>query len=116
VLEAWIALGLLAALAGSAVALAVAPDALLVAGFWIAVAGLAFGVPTGLVYHLALHRSLRAAGRLPARWWLHPTALHGELPRGDRPRVLAWCAAGALGFVVSVVGCALVALGALRLA
>lgn len=113
-LEAWIALGLLAALAGCAGALLVAPDALLLGGFWLTLAGLGFGVPTGLVYHLALRRALRAAGRLPARWWLRPTALHDELPRADRARVLAWCAAGAAGFVVSVLGCVLVALGALR--
>jgi hypothetical protein len=114
VLEAWIALGLLVALGGCAAALAVAPDALLLGGAWVAAAGLAFGVPTGFAYHVALRRSLRAAGRLPARWWLHPTALHGEIPHADRGRVLAWCGAGALGFVVSVLGCALVALGALR--
>jgi hypothetical protein len=116
VLELWIAIGLLGALAGCAAALAVAPDQLLLGGFWLVVAGLAFGVPTGLVYHVALRRSLRAAGRLPARWWLHPTALHGVLPAHDRTRVLAWCGAGALGFAATVVGCALVALGALRAA
>jgi hypothetical protein len=116
VLEAWIALGLLAALAGCAGALAVAPDVLLLAGFWIAAAGLAFGVPTGFVYHLALRRALRAAGRLPARWWLRPTALHGDLPPARRRHVLAWCGAGAAGFAFSLLGCALVAIGALRAA
>jgi hypothetical protein len=116
VLEAWIAVGLLVALAGSAGALAVAPDLLLLIGFWVAAGGLAFGVPTGLVYHLALQRALRAAGRLPARWWLHPTSLHDDLPPADRFRVLAWCAAGAAGFAATVLGCALVALGAFRAA
>jgi hypothetical protein len=116
VVEAWIALGLLAALAGCGAALVAAPDALLVGGFWVALGGLAFGVPTGFVYHLALRRSLLAAGRLPARWWLHPTALHDELPSADRRRVLAWCGAGAAGFAATVLGCALVALGALRAA
>jgi hypothetical protein len=116
VLEAWIAIGLVAALAGCAAALALAPDALLVGGFWIAAAGLAFGVPTGFVYHVELRRALRCAGRLPARWWLHPTALHGDLPVRDLGRVLAWCVAGAAGFAVTILGCALVALGALRAA
>ena len=115
-LEAWIAIGIVVGLAGCAAALALAPDALLVGGFWTALAGLAFSVPTGLVYHLALRRALRAAGRLPARWWLRPTALHGELPDADRFAVLAWCAAGAAGFAASLLGCALVALGALRAA
>ena len=113
-LEGWIALALLVALAGGAAALAVAPDLLLLGGAWLTAAGLAFGVPTGLVYHLALRRALRAAGRLPARWWLRPTALHGALPEPDRLRVLAWCGAGAAGFALCVLGCALVALGALR--
>lgn len=112
--EAWIALGLLVALGGCAAALAVAPDALLLGGAWIVAAGLALGVPTGFVYHVALRRSLRAAGCLPARWWLRPTALHSELPPADRSRVLAWCGAGAAGFAITVLGCALVALGALR--
>lgn len=113
-LEAWIALGLVAALGACAAALAAAPDALLLGGAGLAAAGLAFGVPTGLAYHLALRRSLRAAGPLPPRWWWRPTALHGELPGADRRRVLAWCSAGAAGFATTVLGCALVALGALR--
>lgn len=113
-IEALVALALLMALAALAAALAVAPATLLMAGFWLAVAGLAFGIPTGLVYHVALHRSLRAHGRLPARWWLRPTALHGRLPEADRARVLAWCGAGALGFAVSMAGCALVAVAAWR--
>jgi hypothetical protein len=114
VLETWIAFAALAALAGCAAALAVAPDALLLGGFWVTAAGLAVGLPTGFAYHLALRRSLRSAGRLPARWWLHPTALHGALPDADRARVLAWCGVGAAGFAVSLLGCSLVALGAWR--
>jgi hypothetical protein len=114
VLELWIALGLLAALGALAVLLVVGPPSLVVAGFWLAAVGLAFGVPTGLVYHLALRRALGAAGLLPARWWLHPTALHGEIPAGDRARVLAWCYVGAAGFLVTVLGCALVALAVWR--
>jgi len=116
VLEIAIVLGLLATLAGGATVLALAPDLVLLGGFWLVVGGLGFGVPTGLVYHVLLHRSLRAAGRLPPRWWLHPTALHGALPARDRTRVLAWCGAGALGFAATVLGCALVAISALRAA
>lgn len=112
--EIAIAVGLLLALGAVAVVLAVAPATLLVAGFWIAVAGLAFGVPTGAIYHVALRNSLAAIGRLPARWWIQPTALHDALPERDRVRVLAWCYAGALGFVVTVAGCALVAIAAWR--
>lgn len=112
--EIAIAFGLLAALGALAAALAVAPAALLVAGFWITVAGLAFGVPTGLYYHVALRRSLLAANALPARWWWSPTALHDAIPEADRFRVLAWCYAGAAGFLVTALGCALVAIAAWR--
>lgn len=115
-LEAGIALALLAALCAGGAALLAAPDALLVGGAWLTAAGLAFGVPTGLVYHLALRRALLGAGVLPARWWLHPTALHDAIPAPARRRVLAWCGAGAAGFLVTVLGCVLVALAAFRVA
>ena len=82
--EIGIAVVLLAALGALAVALAVAPATLLVAGVWLVASGLAFGVPTGLLYHVALRRSLLAAGRLPARWWWSPTALHDAIPDADR--------------------------------
>lgn len=87
---------------------------LLVAGFWLVVAGLAFGVPTGVVYHWELWRALRARDRLPPRWWLRPTSLHGELLPRERLRVLSWCYAGAAGFGVTALGCLVVALGAFR--
>jgi hypothetical protein len=112
--EIAIALGILLAFGALAAALAVAPAALLVAGFWTVLVGLGFGVPTGLLYHVALHRSLRAAGTLPPRWWWSPTALHHLLPDADRTWVLGWCYAGAAGFLVTVLGCALVGLAAWR--
>jgi hypothetical protein len=114
VAEGWLALGLLAALGALALAMAAPPELLLVAGFWTAALGLAFGVPTGFVYHVALRASLCEVGRLPPRWWLRPTALHGAIPDGARRRVLAWCYAGAAGFVVSLFGCVLLAFAAYR--
>jgi hypothetical protein len=113
--ELLIALAILGALGGLAALLMVAPATLLIAGFWIAVAGLVFGVPTGAIYHVALRNALLDAQRLPPRWWLQPTALHGEIPNAARARVLAWCYAGALGFLVTVAGCALVAIAAFRI-
>lgn len=115
-LEAGIALALLVALGAGGAAFVAAPDALLVGGAWLSAAGLAFGLPTGLVYHLALREALLAAGALPARWWLRPTALHDAIPAASRRRVLAWCGAGAAGFLVTVLGCALLALAAFRVA
>ncbi len=112
-LETALVLGTLLALGlGSAAWAGLAPDALLLAGFWLIVAGLTFGLPTGAVYHLALHRSLQRAGSLPRRWWLHPTSHHRLLPAADAPSVLAWCRAGALGCAVVFLGCAVAGLGA----
>jgi hypothetical protein len=112
--ELLIALGICAALGAVAALFAAAPASLLLAGFWTTLAGLALGIPTGLLYHLALYRSLVACARLPARWWVAPTSLHHLLPDADRARVLAWCVAGAAGFAISVLGCALVALALWR--
>lgn len=114
-LETLLAALLLLALGGVALALCSAADALVIAGAWIVAAGLAFGVPTGLVYHVALHNSLVRAGTLPARWWLRPTAFHPRIPTDDRGWVLAWCSAGAAGFGVTVLGMLVMAVGAVRM-
>ena len=115
-LEVALVLASLAALSGGVWAwTALAPDALLAAGLWAVVAGLAFGLPTGLVYHVELRRVLAAHGVLPRRWWLRPISLHPLLPPEDSFRVLAWCRLGALGCAVAFLGCAVFALGAFRL-
>lgn len=83
-----------------------------IAAGWYAVgAGLLLGVPTGLVYHVQLARVLGARGRLPARWWVRPVALHAELAPGERARVLPWFAVGGAGFGVVVLGCAAIVAG-----
>jgi len=79
------------------------------------VIGFVLGVPTGFWYHVALGRALRPRGQLPDRWWLKPSALHSLLLPEERPRVLRWFYAGGLGFVVTVVGCMVLAGAALRL-
>lgn len=115
VLEVGIAVALLALLGATGIVLVVPPETLVVTGFWVAAGGLAFGVPTGLVYHLMLRRALLHAGCLPARWWWQPTALHPSIPSSERWHVLAWCGAGATGFAVSLLGCVVVAIGAIRI-
>jgi hypothetical protein len=116
VIEIKMVLGaVLALVLGGAVGAWLPPDTLFLAGVRLAAAGLAFGVPTGLVYHLELRRALLVADALPARWWLRPTSLHAGIPADRRARVLAWCYAGAAGFLVSVLGCAVVAVAALRM-
>ena len=106
---------LLAFAAGAWAWTALAADALLVAGLWLVAGGLGFGLPTGLLYHVALHRSLVRAGALPRRWWLHPIALHPLVPPEDAFAVLGWCRLGALGCAVAFLGCGVFALGALRM-
>jgi hypothetical protein len=114
-LEAVLALvSVLALSAGAWAWTAVAPEALLLAGLWCVGAGLGFGLPTGLVYHVELRRALAARGELPPRWWLHPIGLHPLLPPEHSFRVLTWCRLGALGCAVAFLGCGVFALGAVR--
>jgi hypothetical protein len=116
VIEALLVVVSVAALSAGAWAWTSVPaPALLAAGAWLVAGGLAFGLPTGVVYHLALRRSLLALGALPRRWWLRPLALHPHLPADDEPRVLLWCRLGALGCAIAFLGCAVFALGAFRL-
>jgi hypothetical protein len=115
-LEALLVLAFVLAIGGGAVAWsALAADALLIAGLWLVAAGFAFGIPTGFWYHVELRRVLAMGGALPARWWLHPTRLHGAIPPERWWRVMGWCYAGALGWLVSFAGCCVFALGAAKL-
>jgi hypothetical protein len=115
-LEAGLVIGVLSALSAAVWAwTALAPDALLAAGLWLVIGGLAFGLPTGLLYHIELRRSLAALGSLPRHWWLRPIALHPLLPRDAVFRVMAWCRLGAFGCAVAFLGCGVFGLGAFRL-
>jgi hypothetical protein len=115
-LEALLVLGFLAAIGGSALAWSVfTTEAILLTGLWLVGAGFALGIPTGFWYHVELRRVLVASGDLPARWWLHPTRLHSTIPRARWWRVMGWCYAGALGWLVSFAGCCVFALGAAKL-
>src|SRR5262245_21730293 len=87
------------------------PETVLGAGIALALAGLALGVPTGLVYHLRLRAVLLARAALPARWWLRPTGLHAQLRDGERRAVLGWFAVGGAGFALCVLGCVVAAIG-----
>jgi hypothetical protein len=116
-IELGLALGFVALVGGGALAWgALGADALLGLGAMVILAGFALGIPTGLWYHVELRRALLGAGALPARWWLHPTRLHPAIPEEARARVLGWCAAGALGWLVSVAGCVVFGLGAAKIA
>jgi hypothetical protein len=75
--------------------------------------GLGLGIPTSLVYHAKLARTLAARGELPSRWWLSPTRLHSRLRGAERRAVLRWFFLGGAGFVLTLAGCAAALLGAL---
>ena len=114
--EALLVLAFVAALGGGALAWSLlATEALLLSGLWLVATGFALGIPTGFWYHVELRRVLLRAGALPPRWWLHPTRLHGAIPRERWWRVMSWCYAGAFGWLVSAAGCAVFALGAAKL-
>ncbi|MBK7950783.1 MAG: hypothetical protein IPK00_19005 [Deltaproteobacteria bacterium] len=112
--ETLIGLGIVTLFCVLAWAAKASAEALLVGGLGLAALGFAYGIPTALVYHWLLHRSLTRAGRLPERWWLSPTAHHEKLPIEDRPRVLLWAAIGGSGFLVVVLGILLTSLGLWR--
>jgi hypothetical protein len=116
-LEALLVAGFVALLGAAALAFSFASiQTLLVAALWLVGAGLAFGVPTGFWYHVELRRVLVLAGEVPPRWWLRPTRLHGAIPPERWWRVMSWCYAGALGWLVSFAGCCVFALAAAKLA
>ena len=89
-------------------------DTVLISGAVMVVLGMLVGVPTGVLYHVALYRRLRPRGPLPARWGLAPLKLHPRLEPCDRRSVMPWFWLGAAGFLATCLGCVLVAIGALR--
>ena len=89
-------------------------EALIITGLGVMAAGFVLGVPAGVLYHVVLYRCLRARGEVPAGFVWHPTRYHDLLSREERRRVLPWFTTGALGFGLIVLGCAIFALGFLR--
>ena len=83
-------------------------------GIGLAAVGFAYGIPTAIVYHWMLYRSLTRAERLPPRWWLEPTSLHDLIPREERLGVFVWGAIGGTGFLVIVMGIIVTAIGLWR--
>ncbi|MGH7313362.1 MAG: hypothetical protein ACREJV_09320, partial [Candidatus Rokuibacteriota bacterium] len=96
----------LALVVGVVAAAIVAWTSLLIAGVLVTGAGLLFGLPAALWYHIALAKALIAAKALTPRWWLRPVSLHERLDEAGRRRVMPWFYAGGAGFVVTVVGLA----------
>lgn len=102
--EVGIAVGIMLALLGISSVTLLPFDQAFMLGWGLALVGLAFGVPTGLVYHVQLYRALQPRGELPSGWIWRPTRYHDRLRPHERFGVLSWCYAGALGFFVIVAG------------
>ena len=66
--------------------------------------GLVAGVPSGLLYHVLLRRELLQQGALPSDWYWHPQRYHAGLGRVASARLRPWFLAGALGFLMIVLG------------
>jgi hypothetical protein len=115
VIEIVFVLVLIAGLIGGAALVVRAPwDWLFGGGGAMVVLGMAFGVPLGFWYHVRLYRALRPRGPLPKTWWINPSRLHARLSDEERRAVMRPFYAGAVGWVLAVVGCALCAYGAFR--
>jgi hypothetical protein len=100
------------ALLGSVALVALVPWVLLLeAGALLAAAGMAVGVPAGLLYHVRLRSELVRARALAPRWWWTPIRQHRHLDDEALRRVLPSCLVGAAGFAVAALGCALAFLG-----
>lgn len=112
--EALISLGLVVFFCVIGWAFGASADSLIWGGIGLAVLGFAYGIPTAIVYHWRLRRSLLRCGRLPVRWWLNPTAHHDLIPRDEQTGVLIWGALGGSGFLVIVLGIVLTSIGLWR--
>ena len=95
--------------------LVLALDSVFYCGTAAVIIGFAFGIPCAAVYHVALFRSLRRRSALQPGWYWRPVELHVHLTRRDKTRTLPWFYSGALGFLVIIIGLALIVSAVLRL-
>jgi hypothetical protein len=83
-------------------------------GVLLVVLGMLIGVPASIWYHLRLYRSLKPRALLDRGWWLRPYRLHDRLLDSERGPVMWWFRFGAVWFVLAVLGCVMVGVGAWR--
>ena len=110
--EIFAVLGIIAALLFIAYGAAIVKwSFLLVAGISVTALGLAAGIVTGSLYHIALHRALAPLGLLEKGWWWHPTRYNHLVPPERRRLVMPWFYAGAASMFVTLGGCLLAFVG-----
>jgi|WetSurMetagenome_2_1015567.scaffolds.fasta_scaffold422462_2 hypothetical protein len=113
--ESLVVLGVVAGLVVFGLMVALLPiEGLLLAGVGCIALGFALGVPSGAYYHLKLYRYLAAHGGVPSGFFWHPTRYHAQLPPSELRKITPWFLLGALGFVLILLGCAIVMLGVWR--
>jgi hypothetical protein len=113
VFETFVVLGLLAYLCLLAVP---GPILQLLLGAALALVGIVGGGGAGIVYHLALRRSLVRLG-LGVRGWLwSPVSRHRLLDEQGRREVLPWFRVGAAGFFLCLAGIGMVVAALLKAA
>jgi hypothetical protein len=78
-------------------------------GIWLAGLGAFACIPTGIMYHLRLHKHLARLGRLQPNWYLSPVRLHAELDEEGRRRTMPWFFAGGASFFLFILGVFLIA-------
>lgn len=114
--ELLIGIAIVVFLAGTALFLFFVPaDMVLFIGSVLVALGLAVGLPTGLMYHFKLFKELKPMG-IPIKTWLwFPTRMHDLLAPSQKDYVLGFFYWGAFGFLVIMVGCFLLFLGAMTI-
>jgi len=75
---------------------------------WLVVGGFALSIPTGVVYHVLLHRTLAPRGELEKGWIWRPIQHISALEGSDRRRIVPWVYVSGSGFVLIVLGLVLV--------
>jgi hypothetical protein len=113
VIEAFVVLGLLAYLCLLAVP---GPILQLLLGALLALVGLVGGGGAGIVYHLALRRSLVRLGAEVRGWLWSPVSRHQLLDEQGRREVLPWFHVGAAGFFVCLAGIGMMVAALLKVA
>ncbi|HJX53606.1 MAG TPA: hypothetical protein VJ801_12640 [Polyangia bacterium] len=78
-------------------------------GALVALVGLVGGGGAGIVYHLALRRTLVRLGSYARGWLWSPVSLHRLLDERGRREVLPWFRVGAVGFFLCLAGIGMVA-------
>ena len=82
---------------------------LLAVGALCIAVGLVFRLPVALYYHLRLFRGLNRVGASTHRWWVDPRPLQRALPQPEQRLLTRLFWVGGAGFLVSMVGCVLLA-------